>query len=148
MSLLALKKKNNSCGTMKVCQLFSHVQQFAPHGWQPTELLCSWNSPGTNIGMGSHSLPQGIFQTQGLNPGLLNCRQILYHLSHQGSPMMKVVKVKLSNCGIQRRRTFIFQKSSVRISLEFIILPLNSSLIQKSPSNSWCLHFHIQRAKQ
>ena len=36
--------------------------------------------------MGSHYLLQGIFQTQGLNPGLLHCRQILYHLSHQGSP--------------------------------------------------------------
>ena len=128
MSLLALKNKNNSCGMMKVCQLFSHVQLFAPPGWQPTELLCSWNSPGTNFGVDSHFLPQGIFQTQGLNPGLLTCRQILYHLSHQGSPMMKVVKVKLSNCGVQRR-TFIFQKSSIRISFEFIILSSNSSLI-------------------
>ena len=45
-----------------------------------------WNSPGQNTGMGSLSLLQGIFLTQGLNPGLLYCRQILYHLSHQGSP--------------------------------------------------------------
>ena len=36
--------------------------------------------------MGSHSLLQGIFPTQGSNPGLLHCRWILYHLSHQGSP--------------------------------------------------------------
>ena len=36
--------------------------------------------------MGSHSLLQGIFPTQGSNPGLLNCRQILYQLSSQGSP--------------------------------------------------------------
>ena len=36
-----------------------------------------------NIGVGSHSLLQGIFPTQGLNAGLLHCRQILYHLSHQ-----------------------------------------------------------------
>ena len=35
--------------------------------------------------MGSHSLLQGIFLTQGSNPGLLHCRQILYHLSYQGS---------------------------------------------------------------
>ena len=33
-----------------------------------------------------HSILQGIFPTQGLNPALLHCRQILYHLSHQGSP--------------------------------------------------------------
>ena len=36
--------------------------------------------------MGSLSLLQGIFPTQGLNPGLLHCRQTLYQLSHQGSP--------------------------------------------------------------
>ena len=45
-----------------------------------------WNSSGKNTGLSSHSLLQGIFPTQGLNPGLLHCRQILYHLSHQGSP--------------------------------------------------------------
>ena len=39
-----------------------------------------------NTGVGSHSLLQGIFLTQGLNLGLLHYRQILYHLSHQGSP--------------------------------------------------------------
>ena len=44
-------------------------------------LLCSWNSPGKNTGVG-HSLLQGIFPTQGWNLGLLYCRQILYQLSH------------------------------------------------------------------
>ena len=44
------------------------------------------DSPGKNTGMGCHALLQGIFSTQGSNPGLLHCRQILYHLSHQGSP--------------------------------------------------------------
>ena len=39
-----------------------------------------------NTGEGSHSLLQGIFLTQGSNLGLLHCRQILYCLSHQGSP--------------------------------------------------------------
>ena len=48
-------------------------------------LLCPWNSPGKNTGVGCHSFFQGIFPTQGLSPGLLHCRQILYHLSHQGS---------------------------------------------------------------
>ena len=38
------------------------------------------------VRMGSLSFLQGIFPTQGLNPGLLHIRQILYHLSHQGSP--------------------------------------------------------------
>ena len=56
------------------------------HGLQPTRLPCPWNSPGKNTGVCSHSLLQGIFPTQGSNMGLLHCRQILYHLSHQGSP--------------------------------------------------------------
>ena len=43
------------------------------------------NSPGWNTGVGSLSLLQGIFSTQGSNLGLLNCREILYHQSHQGS---------------------------------------------------------------
>ena len=48
---------------------------------------CSpWNSSGHNPGVGSLSLLQGIFPTQGSNPGLPHCRQILYQLSHKGSP--------------------------------------------------------------
>ena len=49
-------------------------------------LPCLWNSPGQNTRVDSRSLLQGIFPTQGLNPGLPHCRQILYQLSHQGSP--------------------------------------------------------------
>ena len=45
-------------------------------------LPCPWDSPGKNTGVGSHSLLQGIFLTQGSNLCLLHCRQILYHLSH------------------------------------------------------------------
>jgi len=44
-----------------------------------------WTSPGQNTGVGSISLLQGIFPTQGSNPGLPHCRQILYQLSHKGS---------------------------------------------------------------
>ena len=44
------------------------------------------DSPGKNTGVGFHVLLQGIFPTQGSNLGLLHCRQILYHPSHQGSP--------------------------------------------------------------
>ena len=49
-------------------------------------LYSPWNSPGQNTGVGSLSLLQGIFPTQGLKPGIPHCRQILYQLSHQGSP--------------------------------------------------------------
>ena len=53
---------------------------------QPHGLYNSWNSPLQNTGMGCCSLLQGIFPTQGSNPGLPHCRRILYQLSHQGSP--------------------------------------------------------------
>ena len=46
-----------------------------------------WNSPGQNTGVGTLSLLQGIFPTQGSNPSLPLCRQILYQLSHQGRPV-------------------------------------------------------------
>ena len=52
----------------------------------PCELYSPQNSPGQNTGVGSLSLLQGIFPTQGLNPGLPHCRQTLYQQSHQGSP--------------------------------------------------------------
>jgi len=51
-------------------------------------IVCLWESPGQNTGVGCHFLLQGIFPTQGLNPSLPLCRQILYHLSHQGSPFV------------------------------------------------------------
>ena len=62
-------KVAQSCPTLRPCGLYS-----------------PWNSPGQNPGMGSLSLLQAIFPTQGLNPGLPHCRWILYQLSHKGSP--------------------------------------------------------------
>ena len=50
-----------------------------PHGLEPSRLLCPWNSPGKDTGVGCHALLQGIFLAQGLNLGLLLCRQSLYH---------------------------------------------------------------------
>ena len=55
---------------------------------QPHGLYSTWNSPKQNTGVGSFSLLQGIFPTQGLNPGLPHCRQILDQLSHKGSPRL------------------------------------------------------------
>ena len=52
-----------------------------PHG-----LYSPWKSPDQNTGVGSVPLLQGIFPTQGSNPGLPHCRRILYQLSHKGSP--------------------------------------------------------------
>ena len=57
-----------------------------PHGLYFSRPLCPWNSPGKNAGVGSLSLLQGIFSTQGSNSSLPHCRWILYQLTHKGSP--------------------------------------------------------------
>ena len=49
------------------------------------------DSSGKNTGVDCHAFFKRIFPTQGMNPGLLHCRQILYYLSHQGSPKRLVV---------------------------------------------------------
>ena len=51
----------------------------------PMDCIVHGDFSGQNTGVGSLSLLQRIFPTQGSNPGLPLCRQILYHLSHQGS---------------------------------------------------------------
>ena len=57
-------------------------------------LLCPWDSPGKNTGVCCHFRLHGIFPTQELNPGFLHCRQILYQLSYEGSPMIKTIPKK------------------------------------------------------
>ena len=56
-----------------------------PMDCSPPGFFSSWDFPGKNTGVGSHSFLQGIFPIQESNPGLPNWRQILYCLSHQGS---------------------------------------------------------------
>ena len=75
---------------MCVCTLSSHsvVSDFlSPFGLLPARLLCPWDCPGKNTGVGCHALLQGIFWTQGWSLCLLyllHCRLILYLLSHRG----------------------------------------------------------------
>ena len=77
-------------GTEKHPSVYSDisVQLFAtPWTVACARLLHPWDFLGKSTGMGCHFLLQGIFLTQGSNPGLLHCRQTLYCLSHQGSPI-------------------------------------------------------------
>ena len=59
----------------------SETRSVVSDSLQPHVLYSPWNSPGQNTGVGSLSLLQGIFPTQGSNPGLPHCGQILYQLS-------------------------------------------------------------------
>jgi len=56
-----------------------------------------WDSPGQNTGVGSLSILQGFFPTQGLNPGLPHSRGILYQLSYKGSPYAEYI---MQNAGL------------------------------------------------
>ena len=82
---------------------------------QPHGIYSSWNSPGQNTGVGSRSLLQGIFSTQGLNLGLPHCKQILYQLSHHGSPrILEWVAFPFSrglNPGLPHCRWILYQLS-------------------------------------
>ena len=59
------------------------VAQLCPTLCDPMDLYSPWNSPGQNTGVRSLSLLQGIFPTQGSNPGVPHCRRILYQLNHR-----------------------------------------------------------------
>ena len=78
--------------------IFELCELAASEGRKPvllqTRLLCPWSSPGKNTGLGCHFLLQGIFQTQGSNPCLLYCRQIIYHMSNWGSPYSSPQRTK------------------------------------------------------
>ena len=79
---------NTGLGTMigTVIEIYTGYHSVMSDSLQPHGLYNPWNSLGQNSGVGSPSLLQGIFPTQGLNSGLPHCRQILYQLSHKGSP--------------------------------------------------------------
>ena len=67
------------------------------HGLQPARLFRPWDSTGKSTGVGSLSLLQGIFLTQGSNPGLLHCRQIFYHLSYREVPRCYIGNLKIQH---------------------------------------------------
>ena len=75
-------KKNQTTVSCEICESYSVVSD----SLQPYGLYSPWHSLGQNTGVGSLSLLQVIFLTQGSNPGLLYCGWILYQLSHTGSP--------------------------------------------------------------
>ena len=82
-SLLGRKAVTNLCVRLvtQSCPTLCNPMDCSPPGSS-----VHGDSPGKRTGVDGHALLQGIFPTQGLNPGLLHCRQTLYHLSYQRSP--------------------------------------------------------------
>ena len=112
------------------CVVLSHSvmsDSLWPHG-SPVH----GDSPGKNTRVDCHALLQGIFPTQGSNPGLQNCRQIVYCLIHQGSPYLSILHDKYSLsfhylildkksffCSATKLIFFFRTKTPVLISLSF-----------------------------
>ena len=100
-----------------------------------TGVDCPWDSPGKNTGVDCHSLLQEIFPMQGSNPGLLHCRQILYHLGHQGSCICYVCPIPKWGEGESGMNW--------ESSLDIYILPCvkqitSKKLIHNTGSSAWC----------
>ena len=95
-----------------------------PHGLQTARLLHPWDFPGKNTGVGCHFLLQGIFPTQGLNPGLSHGRQTLYCLSHQGCKQLK-------SCRVHLKSLFLTAKPLARINRRQILT--SESTFHKRP---------------
>ena len=134
-----------------------------PHG-----LYSPWNSPDQNIGLGTHFLLQGIFPTQGSNPGLPHFGQILYQLSHKGSPrilewdslslLQWIFPTQESNQGLLHcRQILCYQGSySVRFSSwvgktpwrrEWPVLPHQYSCLE-NPMDRGALWATVQRIRE
>ena len=73
-----LPGESQGWGSLVGCRLWGRTES------DKTEV--TWQQQQQNTGVGSLSFLQGIFPTQGSNQGLPHCRQILYQLSHKGSP--------------------------------------------------------------
>ena len=88
------KRKQSPCAVLSRSVMSDSLRL---HGLQPSRLLCPWDSPGKNTGVGCHVLLQGIFPTQESKPGLPHCKWILYCLSHQGNPTKPLLLLLLSH---------------------------------------------------
>ena len=136
--------------------MLSCVQLFVTPWTVAHQVLCPRNSPGKNTGVGCHSLLQGIFLTQGSNPGLPHCRQIPYYMIHQGSPCSSFSFIQFQKLFIFCfSQVFIFklslssnsQFSSVAQSCPTLCDPMNRST-PRLPVHHQLLEFtqtHIQR---
>ena len=95
------------------------------------------DSPGKNTGVSCHALHQGIFPTQELDPGLPNCRWILYQLNYQGNPKIGLVQ-SLSRVRLFATPLIAARQASLSITNSRSLLRLMSKLAT-SPQNGSAL---------
>ena len=95
LNLMEVKIQHKKIGVCVSHSVMSDSLQ--SHGPEPARFLCPRNSSGKNTGVDRHSLLQGIVPTQVSNPSLLHYKQILYCITHQGSPI-KIGGPQLKQC--------------------------------------------------
>ena len=110
--MLTLARASGSRVAVAVAVQARSCPTLRPHGLQPTRLLRPRDFPGKSTGVGCCFLLQGIFLTQGSNPGLLRCRQTFYPLSHQGKASQnmsyrrdgrkRILRKRIKECSGQR----------------------------------------------
>ena len=120
--------------------LRSLVQSLSRVQLKPARLLNPQGFPDKNTGMGSHSLLPGIFPIQGFNLDSPKHRQIVYHLSHQGSPRNLLGYIFIFNeaVGICFTYKIIFKLQCILNYLEYLLKCLPSNLNQFSPITQSC----------
>ena len=94
--------------------MFSHVYLFVTLWTVAHQTPLPTYSPDKNTGVSSHSLLKGNLWIQGLNPDLLHYRQILYYLSHQGSPLLSWILLNLWST--------IFLEKCIKLIASFIFI--------------------------
>ena len=92
------------------------------------------DSPGKNTGVSCHALLQGILPTQGLNPGLPHCRQILYHLSHQRSPIWYFSSANFSRSVVSNS----LRPHELQHARPLCPSPIPGVHSNSCPSSQWC----------
>ena len=116
-----------------MCAVLNHsrVQRLAT--WSPPGFSVHGDSPGKNTGVGCHALLQEIFPTQESNPSLPHCRQILYCLSHWGSPYTSAcvcVYKKRNHFDVQQKLTQHCKLTTLNNKQTYIHLGSKSSCLQ------------------
>ena len=114
---------------VKVLVIKSCLTLCNPIDCSPPDSSVPGASPGNNTGVGCHTLLQGIFPTHGANPGLLHCRQILYHLIHEESGSQFSLEFSSDSLAYF---TVLLSWSSQKVFVEYFLLKKQKKKIVKT----------------
>ena len=126
--------------TVRLSVLSSSLQ---PYRLYPTRFFCPRDCQGKNTEVGSRSIFQGFFLTQELSPGLLHCRQILYHLRHQTGPAVCLVSAT-AGAGYDAHVHSVVGPRFYEVYIIYAVFNIFISFsLTSSPSNSNTLNMSV-----